>query len=545
MKGLLYSQIGYDAARPVRLVFRGPADALAPDAQLVLGDGTALPLRPHGALWGSHWWVAEAPRTPGAYQGCLNTPERVYHAAWTVAPDLLHCATWESVGPAQAEIRQRFSQKHQGAPLGWFDAGMHWQEANAHAAYLHGLADLLALRGPELPADATRRLVTQLRNGADYLALLQDLAAALPDAEGALVHQSFKLERLLLPSDAAKAAAGWAHVADVLPASEVEATAAYRTRARRALDWFLLRPRQQGLPFCALPHGAAPDTRPPDEFSTPDLACCVDAARRLRDPRLFALIETWLARQISPDHAEGGLHGHFRLFDSVPWNERAWTHGFDPEGHGFNLGMTHGHHLRPLLDTLRAHPDHPAAPRWRTALERYAYGYFLPACRANPFLIMPLGWYPGEGLIWFGGMWHGGNAIYAHAAALALEFERWFGDAAFGEIATGNLQWIAGLHAGLHPAALRPSCHLWSDELPEDEAVPASMIQGIGQRSAGSWLHLRGAICNGFATGDQFVWDVPPVAALDGPHAFTDEDWITHAGAWLSATARLAPSGQK
>jgi len=28
--------------------------------------------------------------------------------------------------------------------------------------------------------------------------------------------------------------------------------------------------------------------------------------------------------------------------------------------------------------------------------------------------------------------------------------------------------------------------------------------------------------------------------ANDGPCTFTDEDWITHAGAWLSAVARLS-----
>jgi hypothetical protein len=65
------------------------------------------------------------------------------------------------------------------------------------------------------------------------------------------------------------------------------------------------------------------------------------------------------------------------------------------------------------------------------------------------------------------------------------------------------------------------------------------MICGIGTRTAGSWLNLPGAICNGFATGDQFQWDTPPIRAADGPHSFTDEDWITHAGAWLSAISRL------
>ena len=65
------------------------------------------------------------------------------------------------------------------------------------------------------------------------------------------------------------------------------------------------------------------------------------------------------------------------------------------------------------------------------------------------------------------------------------------------------------------------------------------MINGIGARCAGSWFNLRGAIGNGFSVGEQFRFDVRPSAETDGPHSFTDEDWIAHAGAWLSAMAYL------
>lgn len=85
------------------------------------------------------------------------------------------------------------------------------------------------------------------------------------------------------------------------------------------------------------------------------------------------------------------------------------------------------------------------------------------------------------------------------------------------------------------------ACHLSTPEAPVDHFAPVSMIHGIGKRTAGSWLNLTGAICNGFAIGDQFVWDCAVDAATDGPHSFTDEDWITHAGGWLSGIARWTP----
>jgi len=55
-------------------------------------------------------------------------------------------------------------------------------------------------------------------------------------------------------------------------------------------------------------------------------------------------------------------------------------------------------------------------------------------------------------------------------------------------------------------------------------------------------MNIRGSICNGFSTGEQFRFDVAATRANDGPFTFTDEDWVTHAGDWLSAMARLAPS---
>jgi hypothetical protein len=550
--GFLYSQIGYDAAAPKRALVRGPRDTLA-DATFTLraADGTPLaarPLTPWGELWGSHWWIADFSAVTATGKFRLEVAENTaprFTADLEIAPDLLHARTWNHVSIEQAERRQRLSEKHEGKPLGWYDAGAHWQEANAHTAYLLGLADLLAFRGPALaPADRDR-LVAQLLNGADYLALLQDIAARDGHGDGPLVHQSFKLTHLVLPQDAPKAAAAWTRVAAVLPPAHADLAAAYRARARRALDWFLEKPRHLGQPFCGVPHGVPDDFPRPDEFTTPDLAQCVQAALDLDDPRVFALAARWLDRQVtaSAAPAHDGLHGHFTLFATGPLTEKTWTHGFDPAGYGFNCGRTDGHNLIPLVALLARHPGHPDAPRWRSALHAYAYGYFLPACRANPFLLAPLGHYPGQGLIWFGGLWHGGTALYGQAAALALEFARLFPDDtdAFHAIATGNLQWIAGLNAGLTRESLTPASHMWSAEIPPGVALPASLINGIGQRTAGTWLNLRGCICNGFATGDQFVWDVPATRAADGPHAFTDEDWITHAGAWLSATARLAP----
>jgi len=66
------------------------------------------------------------------------------------------------------------------------------------------------------------------------------------------------------------------------------------------------------------------------------------------------------------------------------------------------------------------------------------------------------------------------------------------------------------------------------------------MITGVGRRWLNAWMAIPGTIGNGFKSGKQFHFDVPADHATDAPSSFTDEDWITHAGGWLMAIARVA-----
>ena len=115
------------------------------------------------------------------------------------------------------------------------------------------------------------------------------------------------------------------------------------------------------------------------------------------------------------------------------------------------------------------------------------------------------------------------NGTYGSAAALALEFEKLTGDKDFKSIATGNLQWIAGLNSGVKE---------------KGQYVSKSMIYGIGDVFMGSWTKIPGTICNGFDADAQFQRKKPK-KETDGPNVFTDEGWITHSGGWLSALSRM------
>jgi hypothetical protein len=106
------------------------------------------------------------------------------------------------------------------------------------------------------------------------------------------------------------------------------------------------------------------------------------------------------------------------------------------------------------------------------------------------------------------------------------------------DIAYGNLQWIAGLNAGITKENLKASV-VYTEDVPEGVALPSSMICGVGNRWSGTWFQTRGVICNGFSTGEQFKMDVFANRENDGPFSFTDEDWIPHSSGWLTGLMKF------
>jgi hypothetical protein len=359
-----------------------------------------------------------------------------------------------------------------------------------------------------------------------------------------------KHEEVVFAGDASKAAVAWARTARLLPESFADKRREYRSRAVRAFEWANHVRPSYAIGFSWINHGAPSGFVPPAEVMTRDLLMLAWVALELvlaglpeYEAEAVALADAVLERQVPRERAEFGLFGHFTTFRSGALTEKAWVHHLNGGTLGADAGGHFPHYLIPLLRLCTHWPHHPAATRWHQAIRDFAYGYLVPACGTSPFQILPLGCFPGEGVLHFAGLWHGMNAAYALTAALALELRLFLDDPAFDAIATGNLQWIAGLNAGLTAESLSAS-HMFSTSVPCGVALPVSMICGIGRRGAGNWLNVRGSICNGFSTGDQFRHDVLPTLANDGPHTFTDEDWITHAGGWLSALAREKGSGK-
>jgi hypothetical protein len=245
-----------------------------------------------------------------------------------------------------------------------------------------------------------------------------------------------------------------------------------------------------------------------------------------------------MARQIAEEKNENSYWGHFLEYTGMSHSEKSWIHGIVGKDFGADIGGVYPNYLMPLIEMSNLWPDHEDVPKWIETLRQFTYGYLIPACKANPFYIVPQGIFGAEGPVWFCGTFHGTNTIYGFTAALAMELAGMFNEPVLRDIAYGNLQWLAGLNGGITRENLKASV-IFSADIPEGVALPSSMMCHVGKNWAGSWFQTRGVICNGFSTGKQFVYDTEPKKENDGPFSFTDEDWIPHSAAWLTGLVRL------
>jgi hypothetical protein len=541
--GLLVSQIGYDLGASMRGLYRGPLpDGAVFRLQDAVSGETILqkPLVHWGNCWQSEWWIADFSELarPGEFTLTIEADglPPVTCPAFRVAEYLLWDETIRHVAIGQFERRA----EHARFGKGWRDCGGEWREAGSHSGALIGLLDLLYLTHRWLGDEDTLRLARQIMHGCDFLVEGQQRASDLGYPNGALVHE-IPSSTALIPQDQGQAAVTLAKAARLLYEVDPVRSMEYLNRAALAYEYYTRQSRPGTLPhFSASLHGA-PDGYAPTSFMTGDLLMMVwggvELAKSGRpdylDEAVYRVREV-LRRQVTKDNPEGEFYGHFYAFDDCQFTEKAFIHHHV----GHDTSMMFNHYIVPLMELGQQLPEHADAPRWRQAVHDFAYGYFLPACRKNPFFLLPQGYYAGQGLLTFGGPWHGFNVIYGYAAALAVQFEYFFGDHQFREIAVGNLQWIAGLNSGMTADSFKGSL-MWREDIPAGEAIPYSLIHGIGRNAIQTWSQITGSIGNGYCTNPQFHMEVEPTVENDIPLRYSDEDWIPHAGGWASGLAYL------
>jgi hypothetical protein len=539
--GLLISQIGYDLEASMRGLYRGPLpDGATFRLQDAISRETVLhkPLVYWGNCWQSDWWIADFSELDHTGEFTLTVEAEGFAPVtcppFKVADYLLWDATIRDVAIGQFERRAEESRFGKG----WRDCGAEWREAGSHSGALIGLLDLLYLGHRWLGKEDTLRLTKQIIHGCNFLVECQQRASDLGYPTGALVHE-IPNSTALIPQDQGQAAVALAKAARYIYEYDAALSMDYLNRAAQAYEYFTRQCRPSTLPnFSAQLHGA-PDGYVPTTFMTGDLMMMVWGGVELAhsgrseylDEAVYRAREV-LRRQVSQDEPEGEFYGHFYTFADRLFTEKAFIHHHV----GHDTSVMFNHYIVPLMDLCQRLPEHREAPRWRQAIHDFAYGYFLPACRKNPFFLLPQGYYAGQGLLTFGGPWHGFNVIYGYAAALAVQFEYFFNDHQFREIAVGNLQWMAGLNSGMTADSFEGSL-MWQERIPEGEAIPYSMMHGIGRNAIKTWSQITGSIGNGYCTNRQFHMELEPTVEHDIPLRYSDEDWIPHAGGWASGLA--------
>lgn len=548
ISGLLYSQIGYDLKDPMRALVRSTDPDKVPEGSvfdIIEAESGSIvfqgEVRKWGALWKSTWWELDfsALDRAGSYRIVVRSGSEELFASgvFKVGAFVLWQETVHTVAIEQLEERARLARNGKG----WKDCGSSWKEANSHATTIIGLSDLLSLGYEHLTAEQNRRLAAQIIQGCDYLALCQDKAQSVGYPEGAIVHE-IPNHMLVIPGDVAQSVVAFTRASRLLTEIDSARSGEYQKRAVKAYEYLLYKAQPiGGEGFSAMNHGAPEGFQVPREFMTRDLLMMMwggvelwSAGQQQFRDAVIRLARQVMDRQVGENEKEGEFYGHFRTFDHCNFTEKANTHHHV----GHDTGSTFPHYIIPFMEMLSRWYDHPEAPRWRKTVQDFAYGYFLPACSKNPFYLLPEGYFTGEGLLVFCGPWHGINTSIVYAASLAVRLEGCTGDKRFRQIAVGNIQWIAGLNAGITKESLK-GCVIWREEIPEGKAIPYSQIHGIGERSVGCWTDIKGTIVNGFDVNPQFQLVVPPTAENDGPWLFTDEDWIPHAAGWVSALSVL------
>lgn len=548
INGLLYSQIGYDLKDPMRALIRSTRPGFIEDGTIftiqdcqtgeiaLQGD-----VKRWGEIWKSNWWELDfsAIAQPGEYQILVKhgNHQILSSDSFSVDQNLLWKKSVCTVALSQLEERERLARNGHG----WKDCGSSWREVNSHATMVIGLCDLLNLGFEWLEMKDIERLVRQITVGCDYIGICQDKAKRLGHPEGAIIHE-VPNHISIIPGDVARSTVAFAKasrfLADILPDKSDE----FLRRAEKAFKYLIFKAEPHSSSgFSHWNHGAPENFNVPKEWMTRDLLMM-----------LWGGIELWIAgkeeykgtavrlarqimeRQIPEENKEGEYYGHFRTFKSGAFTEKANTH----HHFGHDTGGTFPHYIIPFFEMAERWYDHPDAPLWKQMIHDFAYGYFLPACGKNPFYLIPEGYFTGEGLLVFSGPWHGINTTIGFASTLATKLESFTGDPQFRKIAVGNLQWIAGLNAGITHDSFK-GCLMWKDTVEPGWAVPYSQIVGIGRKHVGAWTKIKGTIPNGFNVNPQFQLAIKPTVETDGPWLYTDEDWIPHAAGWISALAHL------
>ena len=543
---LTYSQVGYDLELPkVAMIQHKDSAFLSENSSFFLKQITTDKkmlsgnILPQGKKWDKYWWkidFTDCKVSGDFYLTIVKGKQTIYTSKKElpikIGKDLLWSETWYRTALAHLKIRDSLSYKPEG---GWKDCGSPLQEVSSHIIMLNALCDLIELTANELSSAELQEVYQQMVIGADYVALCQDKAKEIGFQEGAVIHE-MRENYKVVTGNVAKTAMVMARISRLIKNENPLLAESYLKRSISAYNWISTYGpvlHWDNTNNFAITHGAPYEMhKPPKEWMTRDLMMMMWASVELYKcgetkfkQKAIDYAKRIMVRQVTEEKNEEGLYGHFYTYNSHDFTEKANIHcgAWNANYKAYNQGGHFPHYIIPFIEMGSLWPNHEDTKKWSTTVQNFAYNYFIPATNQNPFKILPAGYYKGIGLLNWSGWYHGHNKIFGYAAGLAMEFYHLYNDKQFVEIATGNLQWITGLHSGFH------------ENTPD---FSASMIVGIGNRYKEDWDSMVGTITNGFESDAQFSLEKPS-KETDLPTVFGDEGGIHHPAGWISGLTRL------
>lgn len=468
-----------------------------------------------GQRWGQAWWTMDFSgyRTTGSYY--VDVPSLSEQSStFSITESLFVSQTLLKTSIDQLEPRIK-------GKLGWQDCGhTDWRGVEGHATLLYGLIDAFESYEGTLSTTDRSRFLDSMEHGADYLLALQK-------PNGSFGSEYYDFPNLITWHKSLLATIA------LLQVYEVTGASAYLNGANAGWTWIMSRPE-----FTRWETGAeVNDTRqifgqkspflPPTELRTRDKLTLVWGATefyKVTGTVGYKTIALDYANQVYDNQfldytqAVEGAYGNFHAWSGTDIFQKSWEHG----QWYYNNGAVLPDHILGLVQLIEMFPSDPAALKWRYVLKVYKDKFLKTTTALNPFKLYPVGMYDQE-IRYFGPTWHGTNGMYGNIAKNAMLLARLFDDPQLQQIADANMEWVAGLNAGVTQAGKRQSI---------------SMIEGIGAHSVETPIHLDGAISNGLASTPQFSL-ADPDSLMDRPATYTDEDWIVHSGGWLSGLSEV------
>ncbi len=541
-EGILYSQVGYDIGDAMKAYYRVDGNfgykaidfEVADEKGKILSSGDGICF---GEKWGSQWWIYDFSTISSPCQITITAKSKNKIIDKSLPIDVGYNIIWDKAIKIVAidAFEERSKRARNGN--GWKDCGSDFREVCSITPPILALCDLILQTSEEFSISDQVRIREQIVVGCDYLSSCMDIARLIGKKDGAIVHDIPRFT-MTIPSDMGMSVTALARASMQLYELYPDKASVYLKNAIAGYEYILHELTPYGDEQVNRPLLGMKDSDPlPNEYMTRDLLLFMSAGIALYKAgqtqykdSIINFANMVMSRQVQKANAQEGIYGHFYTFDSLKVTEKSFIH----HDVGHDTGGVFPHYIEPFFDMCFMWSNDEDIQKWKSTITSFAENFFIPTCKQNPFNLLPMGYYEGQGWLNFCGPWHGFNATMGFTARLAVDLQKYCTDPYLKEIAVSNLQWFCGINAGF-TSDIFDGAFFWEKDIAPNRVECLSQIMGVGNKSAFCWTDIVGSIPSGFSVNPQFKFTEKNTIENDAPKRFSDEDWVPHSAGLIFA----------